>query len=402
MMTIEQPALQRAYFLDWLRMAAFGLLVIYHVGMYYVSWDWHVKSPFAGPGLEPWMMLSSPWRMGLLFVVSGAATSIMLQRGGVHGGFLASRSKRLLLPLLCGVLVVVPPQAYFEVVQRHGYAGGYLDFLRLYFSGYGGFCRDAKCLILPTWNHLWFLPYLWLYTLALWGLLQWRPALLETLARVSGERLVGAALLGLPIGALALCRLTLYPRFPSTHALVDDVYNHAVFLALFMGGAVFARCTPLWDEFERQRWPAIALALCGFGVLAFMASRAVPQAPAPEALKLLQRLAFATVQWSAVVAAIGFARRHLDRDHRWRRVLTEAVFPVYILHQTLIIVLAQVLLPLRWAPAIEAPVLVLATFALSGAGYAVVRRSSVLRPWFGLAGERAAAVIPARRGEASA
>ena len=45
------PRSDRLYFLDWLRVAAFGLLVLYHVGMYYVSWDWHVKSPFsAAPG----------------------------------------------------------------------------------------------------------------------------------------------------------------------------------------------------------------------------------------------------------------------------------------------------------------------------------------------------------------
>ena len=146
-----QTAPQRAFFLDWLRIAAFGLLVIYHVGMYYVSWDWHVKSPFAGPGLEPWMMLTSPWRMALLFLVSGAATSFLLQRD-TGGAFLRSRSRRLLLPLLCGVLVIVPPQAYFEVVHKHAFAGSYLDFLRLYFAGYGGFCRAGQCLVLPTWN----------------------------------------------------------------------------------------------------------------------------------------------------------------------------------------------------------------------------------------------------------
>jgi len=64
----------RRYDLDWLRIFAFGLLILYHVGMYYVSWDWHVKSPFASTTLEPLMMLSSPWRLALLFFVSGCAT----------------------------------------------------------------------------------------------------------------------------------------------------------------------------------------------------------------------------------------------------------------------------------------------------------------------------------------
>ena len=107
----------RLYFLDWLRIAAFGMLILYHVGMYYVSWDWHVKSPDAGPALEPWMRMSSPWRLSLLFLVSGAATSLMLLRGA-GAAFMRSRTKRLLLPLLFGMLVIVPPQPYFEVCTR--------------------------------------------------------------------------------------------------------------------------------------------------------------------------------------------------------------------------------------------------------------------------------------------
>ena len=143
------PHPPRLFFLDWLRIAAFALLIVYHVGMYYVSWDWHVKSPHAGSAIEPFMLLSSPWRLSLLFLVSGAATSMMLMRGA-STALLRSRAKRLLLPLVCGMLLVVPPQPYFEVVQKVGYAGSYLDFMQLYLSGYHGFCRGTDCLRLPT------------------------------------------------------------------------------------------------------------------------------------------------------------------------------------------------------------------------------------------------------------
>ena len=57
--------MQRRHDLDWVRTCAFALLVLYHVGMYYVTWEWHVDSPHASPALEPFMMLSSPWRLGL-------------------------------------------------------------------------------------------------------------------------------------------------------------------------------------------------------------------------------------------------------------------------------------------------------------------------------------------------
>ena len=149
--------------------------MLYHVGMYYVSWDWHVKSPHAGTALEPFMRALSPWRMDLLFLISGVATAFMLRPGGASVALLGLRARRLLLPLAFGMLVIVPPQSYFEVVQRYGYAGSFLEFMRLYLGGYGGFCGAAgsgSCLILPTWNHLWFLPYLFVYTLAAWLLLR--------------------------------------------------------------------------------------------------------------------------------------------------------------------------------------------------------------------------------------
>ena len=87
------PSSARLYFLDWVRILAFLLLILYHVGMYYVSWDWHVKSPHANDAIEPLMMLSSPWRLGLLFLISGAASSFLLAKLGA-GRFMRQRSVR--------------------------------------------------------------------------------------------------------------------------------------------------------------------------------------------------------------------------------------------------------------------------------------------------------------------
>ena len=121
--------MQRRHDLDWVRVLAFALLVPYHVGMYYVSWDWHVKSPELVTALEPLMILSAPWRLALLFLVSGVATAHL--RAKLPSGFLRQRSWRLLLPLLFGMYVVVPPQAYFELVEKvpGGYHAGYLGFM---------------------------------------------------------------------------------------------------------------------------------------------------------------------------------------------------------------------------------------------------------------------------------
>ncbi|MCW2036965.1 fucose 4-O-acetylase-like acetyltransferase [Xanthomonas arboricola] len=83
--------------------------------MSYVTWDWHVKSPTTQLMLEPLMLLSSSWRMSLLFLISGVATAFMLRR---PEGLLYRRSRQLLLPLLFGMAVIVPPQSYYQVVEQ--------------------------------------------------------------------------------------------------------------------------------------------------------------------------------------------------------------------------------------------------------------------------------------------
>jgi len=393
---LPQTPSQRLYFLDWLRIGAFALLVLYHVGMYYVSWTWHVKSPDASTALEPFMRLSSPWRLSLLFLISGAATSFMLLRDGTSARWFGGRSKRLLVPLLVGMAVIVPPQSYFEVVQQHGYGGSYLDFMRLYYSGYGGFCKaGADCLILPTWNHLWFVAYLFVYTAALWTLLRLRPQALQTIAGVLSRALRGAAWLWLPIAVLALLRVMLIDRYPPTHALWGDWYLHAIYFAVFVVGAAWARDANAWQRCAELRWPALGLALA-----AWIAMLVVPlwlgTTPAARVQwSWLGRVMFAAMQWSAIVAAVGFARVHLNRDHRWRATLAESVFPVYIAHQTLIILFAMVLKPLRWAPAIEGPLLAGLTLAASFGVYLAVRRVTWLRTAFGLNAAARPARVPA-------
>lgn len=362
----------RLYFLDWLRILAFAALIVYHVGMYYVSWDFHVKSPFAGPVLEPWMKLTEPWRMSLLFMVSGAATSYML-KGGPSLALVRRRSVHLLLPLMCGVVFVVPPQSYFEVVQKFGYAGSYLDFLRLYFSGYRGFCSNGHCLTLPTWNHLWFLPYLWVYTLLSFSVVALWPATLQVASRFIDAAFRGVMLMIIPIALLLLVRLTLFDQFPSTHALFGDFFNHAVYLGMFVVGAVFAASKTMWERLASMRWLALVLAATFWSVLVVI-----------RPAKPLEHIVVAIYQWSALVAAFGFSKTYLNRDSPLRSRLTEAVFPIYILHQTIIVVGSRLLLPLHLQPAVEGPVIIIATFLLSYAGYEIVRRVAVLRPWFGL------------------
>jgi hypothetical protein len=383
----------RRHDLDWVRILAFGWLILYHVGMYYVTWGWHVKSAHASHAIEPLMMLSSPWRLALLFFVSGCATAFLHAKSA--SGFMKSRSARLLPPLAFAIWIIVPPQSWAQVVEALGYDGGYLRFWGLYASGYGGFCKDG-CLRLPTWNHLWFVAYLWCYTMV--AALAWRMDRGGVLARCAGafaHALRGSGLLAWPIAWLAVIRVAMVGRFPDTHALVDDWYCHALYFSVFAAGVLLAREQAFWDGVLRQRWIALGIAIaCWVAVVSYFGYFDDAHEP-PEWLRELQRVAFAALQWSAIVAALGFARSWNPGDSPARRYLTEAVFPFYIVHQTAIVLFAHALKPVGLAPVVEGLLLVGATAVTCVASFEVVRRVGWLRPWFGL-GARDAGIAAAQ------
>ncbi|HEY0746250.1 MAG TPA: acyltransferase family protein [Steroidobacteraceae bacterium] len=374
----------RRYDLDWVRIGAFLALIFYHVGMYYVTWDWHVKSPHASHAIEPLMMLTSPWRLSLLFLVSGVATGFLLARQGA-GHFLGQRSTRLLIPLAFGMLVVVPPQSYLQVIEKLHYSGSFVEFYRLYITGFHGFCSGGDCLILPTWNHLWFVAYLWVYTAVLYAAVRLAPPLIPWLRRWAEKRLSGLGILLWPLAYLIAIRLSLAPRFPATHALVGDWYNHAMYFGVFLLGFALAGARAAWITLERTRWLTLGLSILGWAFLAAYVAAYSGDAVPPESLRLLFRVIYGAEQWLAIAAVVGFAHRHLTHDSAVRRYLTTAIFPVYILHQTVIVVVAHALKPSQLYPPVEGLLLVLVTITTCFLGYEAIRRVRLLRPLFGVA-----------------
>lgn len=374
--------------LDWIRIGAFGLLILYHTGMLYVSWGFHVKSTHRLRELEPLMLLLNPWRMALLFLVSGAATRFMLGKYEVRV-LARRRSAQLLIPLAFGMLVVVPPQSWAEIVEKLGFSGGYASFwLGCYLAFDQSFCRIENsrqvCIILPTWNHLWFVAYLWLYTMVLAGLLALAPNLAARAEPLLERALPGLLLLTVPALLLGLNRFLVFPAAPPTYIVVGDWYQHVLYGLCFLFGFLAARSQALAERTERLRWLALALA-----VTAFLATLWLRAQPPDEFQRLVRPFVYGLDQWCWIVAILGFARRHLARsDGPVRRYLVDAVFCWYIVHQTAIILAAHWLKPLALPVWQEAALIIAMTTLSCAASYEIARRISWLRPLFGIATDR--------------
>ena len=151
--------------LDWLRVSAFALLILYHSGMAWSGWTWHLTSPDSIDWLREAMRFLNRWRMPLIFVVSGAA--IMLALGTRSPAvFARDRVRRLLLPLAFGMVVLVPPQVYLERLYSGQFTGSFSQWLPQAFTG-----------VYPagnmSWHHLWFLAYVLVLTFVLLPYFLW-------------------------------------------------------------------------------------------------------------------------------------------------------------------------------------------------------------------------------------
>ena len=147
----------------------------------------------------------------------------------------------------------------------------------------------------------------------------------------------------------------------------------------------------------RLRWPILlALALGTFLVYGPLVMHLSEHAALWQLM--LARSLRGFYLWTALLTVLGYARVYLDRPFRWLPHATEAVFPWYILHQSLIVVLVFWLAPKHLGPWRE-PALVLVGTVLGCAllHELLIRRVGLLRPLFGLkpAGQRSPAAAPA-------
>ncbi|WP_425068443.1 acyltransferase family protein [Reyranella sp.] len=381
---VAAPAIRRAD-LDWLRVLAFGLLIFYHAGMAWSGWSWHVTSPDSLEGLREAMRFLNRWRMPLIFVVSGAA--IMLALGDrTPASFVRDRLKRLLLPLAFGMVVIVPPQVYLERLYRGQFSGSFLQWLPQAFEG----TYPAGNL---SWHHLWFLAYVLVLTLLLLPVFLWARSPSGQAAVAKAGRI--AARFGLQwtmVLPLAGSTLWLAPISWNINGLVGDWHGLVSYGALLLYGAFLFGSSDLLAALERQRLFSLAVGIAAYAILYFGFFTGTVRPTIPPEVRPAFALLSAVNAMAWLFAIIGFAHRYLIGRPAFLSKATEAVYPFYLIHQTVTVVAVYWLLKIGAPPVPGFLAAVVATFAGTWLIYAgLVRPWRWIRPLFGMK--------PARPGE---
>ena len=379
----------RRYDVDWLRSIAFLLLIFYHIGMFYVEgWGWHVKSEYQSQFLGNIILLVNQWRMPLIFLISGAALSLVEHKIGLWQLF-KMRFVRVFIPLVIGMYLIVPPQLYYQLVQNEGFSEGYLNFYQLYIdvdtNAYPKYQHPPAGLI--TWNHLWYLPYLFSYTLVYMLI---KPILLRINWPSITAKLPVWLIFLIPALMFTYYSIVLEPLYPKTHALFGDWYNHAYSFTAFMMGYILVKSNHIWQMLIEKRKMWFGLALVGFALTIARSNRLpgfdINYMDASDNVRFLIHFIWRanTVLW--LFAVIGFSGFYLNKRSAVLSYLNEAVLPWYILHQTVIIIVAMNLAKYSLGGFAESLLVTLGTFLLCLIGYELIKRNRVTRFMFGMKG----------------
>ncbi len=366
MNTEIHPAGSTRYdFLDWLRVIAIFVLLFFHTGMMFVGWGWHIENAETLTALRLPMDISHRLRMPLLFVIAGAGMWFAL-RNRHGGGLIRERSVRLLLPLVAGMFLIVPPQVYFERLFRGQWDGGFFAFFFervLQFQAYpqGDF----------SWHHLWFIAYLYVYVFLLLPLMLWWRA-----AKKVVKPGVWLYALGLP---LALNEALLKPLFPETHALLNDWYTFNHYFLFTLYGVLLASMRDAWDWFATRRQLSLGITLVVFGVAMLLFETGVAHRNTPADAFIAN-----IFTWAALAAAIGYGRRYLSFSNPLLRWARDASYPIYILHQTVIVAIGYWIIQQPWTAWTKYAVVLLGTMAICVVLYEGIRRVQLTRLLFGM------------------
>jgi surface polysaccharide O-acyltransferase-like enzyme len=378
----------RRYELDWLRVIAFALLILFHTSLLYVTWPYNLKSPRIVPELEWALVALTPWRMVLVFAISGVACRFLIGKLGA-ARFAWDRFLRLQPVILFGMFVVIPPQTWIELVAKGVTHQGYLDFwLHAYLPADQTLVRPLGK-TMPTWDHLWFLVYLFVYAMgfaALWGVVgcRWRAPAIPL-----------PVLLAAPALALAAADVNIDLNAPQTWNW-DDWGAHLKWIPVFSAGVLLAMRDDAWRVLSERRGAVAMVAAVLLG--ANLACRAWGgQGGQGSAGDIAYWATHGLYGWAMVLTVFGFAARYLTRPSRALRYLNEAVLPIYVLHQPILLLAAYVLFPL----AVPLPLEWLTLVVITGGGalaifHLLIRPFAPMRFLFGVKPRPRPAAGPSR------
>jgi hypothetical protein len=374
---------ERIYYLDWLRISAFGILILFHSWQPFTNFSWLLKSDNKTIAADIFTVFFHTWRLHLIFFVSGVGTWLALRssrRYFFHGRFL-----RLIVPFVFGAIVIVPCQYYYQKLQA-GTDMGFMEFMIKYpeFQINKNLGYDLFLWIIEIGIHLWYLPYLFIMTLLTFPLLKRLEArgLSETFIRKLTKRPGFLLPFALPI---VITILVLKPIFPD-YTSVADFFMYAWF---FVYGFIFikehAQLLPIVKK--NNNVLLISGILSSLLLIACLLDKNLREAafnPQYNRYHIIVSVLLGISPFCWTLYFVSLFSRKFNFNYKALTELNRSILPVYIVHQSIIVVVGFYIIKYVANGFLEFILIVLATIIGSMLAYYFINKFKATRFLFGL------------------
>ncbi|KYG85839.1 acyltransferase [Roseivirga seohaensis] len=342
----------RRYDIDWIRVIAIGLLLIYHIAIGFQPWGLFIgfiQSENSINAIWTPMSMLNVWRIPLLFFVSGMGVFFAIKRRSWKA-LIKERTGRILIPYLFGTACIAPLHI---IILQHYYG--------------------QKMTYILNPGHLWFLGNIFVYVLLL------SPLFFYLKKHENGKiglliKKVFQSPFGFMVIVLSLTAEVIIVQ-PNPYELYAQTW-HGFFLGLL--AFLFGFCCvysgkEFWGFILKWRW------------LLILAAAALYTVRILELQPQIQNYLVAAETCFWVFSVFAFGYKYLNRPSKALSYLSQAAYPIYIIHMAFLYLGSSLIFPLD-IPVIIQFVLVVAFTFLGCFGFyeLIIRRVWFLRPLFGL------------------
>ncbi|HBE79792.1 MAG TPA: hypothetical protein DDW65_18735, partial [Firmicutes bacterium] len=344
---------------------------------------WHIKNSQKSFWATAFVVFVHLWSMPLLFLLAGASTWFArCYKTGTE--YIWERFKRLVIPFIFGILIIVPPQIYVEGLSKsllkgsafynypHLFAKDPITFDPITFSNYG--------------HHLWFLPFLFIFSCL-------DIPLSLFLKKKSGLRFISRSAAFLEkrynflwsIIPVSLIQILLRTKYPAYCSWTDFWFWFVFFIYgyLIMADQRLVRTILKLGLFAFITGIGCIATIGYFYGAGFLKSQLVQ--PKLSAVYIIFMSVYALAAWSWVVVFLNLGMRFLNFKNQFLLYAQQAVLPFYILHPTVILLIG--FYGVRWNLPMAAKFILISgsSFVVTMAIYEfLIRRFDFLRICLGL------------------
>lgn len=351
----------RKYYIDNLRWISILMLIPYHTCMIYNNWNenFYVKS-YGISVLSGFIQICAPWFMPLLFVMAGISSCYALNRR-TPKQYIKERVCKLFVPLISGILLLVPIQTFYAEKFHNGYNSGYFYQYILFFTKKtdltgvtGGF----------TPAQLWFILYLFIISLlALPIIIKYKNSSIK-----------------IPINKLSVFKMLPMFLIFSVMSFILNIGGKSLgeYFALFMLGYLILSEDKIQERLDESKWYLFA----GFLVLTIL----------NIFLQNAWHLNFETgyyifykfLSWIGILSFIGMGKQYLDFDNKVTHYFAKASFSIYIFHQSFVVFTAYYVLKITASIFLQVIFIIWGSFLLTIITYELFKRIFITRFLFGI------------------